>query len=382
MFSKNSLFNKAYAVHIAVGLFLSFNIALLASTGLVLLFKDEVQTNFSTTAESSTKKNATSTDYLQVLQNSLQENPNTRPLAIFPDEQDPSVLKLRLGENGSTQLRGSKKLMVPTNPNAIAAPASPVFEFLLELHRELFLGSLGKIYVGIIGVFYVLLLLSGFFIYSRFTKNRKFIPTYRAQKTNRTDYHKLTGIISVGWSLLVAFTGVLLAFNGYLIKFFQLQTLKDLSAKYGTTTTSSTTIAPIDQVIDAALAAKSNASVSYISFPNTEFGLPGQFLVLINDGSAALDKATDIVVVNAINGIVTEVIALPWYLQALLYSESLHFGDFGGLTLKLIWAAFTLCSLAVVFLGISSYLKKRAKKKVRVTNGSPAQILQTEASNV
>jgi uncharacterized iron-regulated membrane protein len=45
---------------------------------------------------------------------------------------------------------------------------------------------------------------------------------------------------------------------------------------------------------------------------------------------------------------------MPWYITALLVSQPLHFGDYGGLPLKIIWAALDL--LAIVILGSGIYL--------------------------
>lgn len=383
MFQKNSLFKKAYSVHVAVGLFLSLNIALLSLTGLVLLFKDEAQNYFSDKkASNPVEHDVTSHDYNQALRRALEQNPNTKPLAMFPDEANPTIIKLRMGENGSTQLRGSKRVEINTDPTRGSTDKSLLFDSLLEFHRELFLGKFGKLYVGIIGIFYTLLLLTGFFIYGRFTRNRKFIATYKAGKANRTDYHKMAGLLSFAWSLLVAITGVLLAFNGYLIKYFQLQTIQKLSLKYGGHI-GSVGVYDLGKVVDSALGARPQSAISYISFPDTEFGVPAHFLVLISDAAANTVNKTEIVLVSAASGVVTEIVNLPWYLKALLVSETLHFGDFGGLPLKFVWAAFTVCSLAVVFLGVSSYFKKRSQKRVTVPSRTvSAAPLKAEVSNV
>ena len=36
---------------------------------------------------------------------------------------------------------------------------------------------------------------------------------------------------------------------------------------------------------------------------------------------------------------------MPWYCKALALSQPLHFGSYGGLPLKLLWAALTLLGL-------------------------------------
>jgi uncharacterized iron-regulated membrane protein len=50
---------------------------------------------------------------------------------------------------------------------------------------------------------------------------------------------------------------------------------------------------------------------------------------------------------------------LPWYLRALELSRPLHFGDYGGLPLKIIWGLFDVVLIAVLFSGLYLWLSKR-----------------------
>ena len=45
---------------------------------------------------------------------------------------------------------------------------------------------------------------------------------------------------------------------------------------------------------------------------------------------------------------------MPWYAKAVLLSQPLHFGDYGGLPLKLIWALLDI--LTIIVLGSGLYL--------------------------
>ena len=50
---------------------------------------------------------------------------------------------------------------------------------------------------------------------------------------------------------------------------------------------------------------------------------------------------------------------LPWYLTAILVSQPLHFGDYGGLPLKLIWAILDIVSIVVLGSGIYLWWARR-----------------------
>jgi uncharacterized iron-regulated membrane protein len=49
---------------------------------------------------------------------------------------------------------------------------------------------------------------------------------------------------------------------------------------------------------------------------------------------------------------------MPWYLQALELSRPLHFGDYGGLPLKIIWALLDLVTIMVLGSGIYLWIAR------------------------
>jgi uncharacterized iron-regulated membrane protein len=50
---------------------------------------------------------------------------------------------------------------------------------------------------------------------------------------------------------------------------------------------------------------------------------------------------------------------MPWYLRALQTSRPLHFGDYGGLPLKILWALLDVMAIVVLYSGIYLWLAKR-----------------------
>ncbi|MNL78870.1 hypothetical protein D3C87_2053570 [compost metagenome] len=53
---------------------------------------------------------------------------------------------------------------------------------------------------------------------------------------------------------------------------------------------------------------------------------------------------------------------MPWYVKTLFLSQPLHFGDYGGLPLKILWAVLDI--FAIVVLGSGVYLWLRKPKAV------------------
>ncbi len=44
--------------------------------------------------------------------------------------------------------------------------------------------------------------------------------------------------------------------------------------------------------------------------------------------------------------------SVPWYIRLVEVSRPLHFGDYGGLPLKILWALFDLVSILVLISGV------------------------------
>jgi uncharacterized iron-regulated membrane protein len=49
---------------------------------------------------------------------------------------------------------------------------------------------------------------------------------------------------------------------------------------------------------------------------------------------------------------------LPWYLTALLVSQPLHFGDYGGMPMQIIWALLDVATIIVLGSGLYLWLKR------------------------
>jgi uncharacterized iron-regulated membrane protein len=78
------------------------------------------------------------------------------------------------------------------------------------------------------------------------------------------------------------------------------------------------------------------------------------------------------VLVDARNAQVADRRALPWYLTVLLLSQPLHFGDYGGVPLKLVWALLDVATIVV--LGSGLYLWVRRGRAARRTSSAPPAV--------
>src|SRR3546814_11071321 len=65
------------------------------------------------------------------------------------------------------------------------------------------------------------------------------------------------------------------------------------------------------------------------------------------------------VLVEAVTSKLSAVPAWPLAMSAMYLSQPLHFGDYGGLPLKIIWALFALVAIAVLGSGLYPWLGRR-----------------------
>lgn len=64
------------------------------------------------------------------------------------------------------------------------------------------------------------------------------------------------------------------------------------------------------------------------------------------------------VLVDARSGALVSAVAMPWYLRALELSRPLHFGDYGGMPLKIIWVLLDLVTIVVLGSGLYLWLSR------------------------
>lgn len=350
-----------YRFHAYGGLWLSAHFLLLLVTGFALLFKPAA------TYEAAPTLPVPAAPYSALLAETLARFPGERPLSLFPDEEAPHILHLRLSPDGSGKFRGARKLDFDLRTGAEAkalAPEGGFFPFALKLHRELLLGSFGKILVGISGTVLLLISLSGFFIYARFRRGQAFDSLrFGSKPLFLADVHKWIGAAAGTWVLLVTFTGILLAFNSLIIKFYQAQNLRSLAGIYAGPA-ATVDLALLNNVVANTLAARPGAALDFLAFPGTEFSLPGHYLALLKTPTSFGGVVHELAVVEAATARVAEVRELPFYLKTLLLAEPLHFGDYGGLTLKILWGGFTLVCILMTIAGVWGWFAKRAARRV------------------
>jgi len=210
------------------------------------------------------------------------------------------------------------------------------------------------------GLLLVASLVSGVVLYGPFMRKLAFGTVRRKQsiRLKWLDLHNLLGIVTLVWFLVVSATGVINTLATPIFGQWQSGELADMIAPYRTMPTAQE-LGSVQKALDAARRVAPDMSLSFMAFPGNGFAGPRHFVAFMQGNSPLTSKLLKPVLIDAQTGVVVETRELPWYVTALLISKPLHFGDYGGLPLKIIWALLDLLSIAVLGSGLYLWLKKR-----------------------
>lgn len=230
-----------------------------------------------------------------------------------------------------------------------------VMYFIRELHTELFMGLPGTLFIGVMGVLFVAAIVSGVVLYAPFMRKLTFgtVRFERARRTSWLDLHNVLGIGVAMWLFVVGVTGAIntlaLPAQGY----WQATELAEMTAPWrGKPAVLQPT--SLQHAVDSARVVAPGMDVGFVAFPGTPFAGPHHYAIFMKGTTPLTSRLFTPVLIDGVTGRVTATRRLPWYLVALLLAQPLHFGDYGGLPLKILWGLFDV--VAIVILGSGLYL--------------------------
>lgn len=237
-----------------------------------------------------------------------------------------------------------------------------VMLFLLQLHTDMFLGLPGMLFLGAMGLLFVAAIVSGVVLYAPFTRKLAFgtLRTSRSLRLKWLDYHNLLGIVALAWTVVVGATGVVNAGATPIMKLWQARELVDMTRAYA----DKPLLPParytsLDRAMAAARQAIPGNNPQFIAFPGGSFSSRHHYAVFFQGDTPLTERLLTVALIDAETGAFTTARPMPWYNKALALSQPLHFGDYGGLPLKLLWAVLDLFSIVILGSGLYLWLGKR-----------------------
>ena len=339
---------------------------MLCVTGLPLIFHDEIDAladQDSGTALSSAPSAQTGLPLDAMLAEAGQQRPGEVPL-FMAFSQDNALLTITTGLAPDADVDDMTLLFFDRATGAAhgPAPAGGVMEFILDLHTDMLLGLPGMLCLGVMGLSFVVALVSGAVLYAPFMRRLKF-GTLRGsanERAARLDRHNFLGIVTLAWALVIGLTGAINAFADPLTDSWRDGELAAMTADYADKQ-------PLDPAqygsLDAAMAAAQTAlpgrSPQFVGFPGGDWSSPHHYAIFFQGDQPLTQHLLTPALVDARTGELTSARDMPALNQALMMSKPLHFGDYAGLPLKIIWALLTLATIWVLWTGIMLWLRRR-----------------------
>lgn len=234
-------------------------------------------------------------------------------------------------------------------------------EVFLDLHRNLLLGRTGDLILVGVGVIFFVALISGLLVYRPFMRRSAF-GTIRpgSRRLRWLDWHNLIGIATVAWAGVIGMTGIANTLEERLFSHWQAERVPALMAPYAHRPPAQA-FAPLDAVIATAHRAAPAMAPTSIVMPRTPFGTPRHFIVWTHGDAPLTSRIFTPMLIDGETGALAAIEPLPWYLRAVEISRPLHYGDYGGLPLKILWAFLDVLLIVVLVTGLYLWLRRRSE---------------------
>ncbi|WP_130732663.1 PepSY domain-containing protein [Komagataeibacter xylinus] len=249
-----------------------------------------------------------------------------------------------------------------TEPKQLGTWTGLIMGICRRLHVSLFAYLPGRLFLGFMGGVFVASLVSGTVLYGRFMKRLPFgsIRRDRAVRLTWLDLHNLLGVATLVWAMVVGFTGLVNELQTPLFGLWRVTDVRQILRPYANLPVPSQEhLSSVQAAFDTAAKAAPGNEVTGLSFPGASFGSPVHYVLWTRGATPLRARLFTPVLVDARTGELTGAYPMPWYLRFLEVSRPLHFGDYGGMPLKILWALLDVVVIGVLVSGLMLWVGKR-----------------------
>ncbi|WP_406677672.1 PepSY-associated TM helix domain-containing protein [Rhodopseudomonas infernalis] len=345
---------------------------LLCLTGLPLIFKDELGPDLQLAAATASPGSAS---VESMVARAMAARPGEVVPYLFYDRDHP-ILKVPTAASMTADPASFHYQVFDTRTGAQIAVPQPNEGFLYvmtRLHLDLFAGVPGTLFLGSMGLLLVIAIVSGVVLYGPFTRRLAFgvVRTDGSRRRTWLDLHNLLGVVTLAWFGVVSFTGVVNTLAAPIELAWQANQLVEMASQ-AKPAASEGRRASIDEVLREVRAAVPGMNVMTVAFPGTPFATPSHVAIFLTGNTPITSRILKPALADASTGQVVSVRDMPWYATALFMSQPLHFGDYGGLPLKIIWALLDVATIVVLISGLYLWWAKRPYREAAPQPGSLA----------
>jgi uncharacterized iron-regulated membrane protein len=354
---------------------------LLCLTGLPLIFHHEIGHLLGTEVEApDLPKDTPRASLDRVMEVAQALHPAKVPMFASHEIDDDRFWYITLGDTPLSEV-GNKTVAVDARTAAVLA--QPRFDegfmyVMFKLHVDLFAGLAGKLFLGFMGLLLLVAIASGVVLYAPFMRKLGFGEVRQTRSRAKwLDLHNLLGIVTLVWAFTVGATGMINTWADLLIKYWQYDQLSTLLAPYQGQKPPAR-LASVQQAASSATALAPEMKMAFIAFPGTSFSSPHHYTVFLRGNEPFNSRLLKPVLVDAGTNALTASPPLPWYLTALLVSQPLHFGDYGGMPMQILWALLDIATIVVLGSGLYLWVGRRNPAKA----AKPKAALEPERAAV
>ena len=352
-----------YVVHKWSSVIPTVFLIVLCATGLPLIFRDELQDILGEEAPlPAVAADAMPARLDELVSRALAARPGeVMQLLSFSDDR-PVVFAITAPTIDSPPERTFVQPFDLRSGQALAPPPQRrgFLYFMFRLHEDLFLDLPGKLFLGLMGILLVLAIVSGVVVYAPFMRRLDFgtVRLGRSRRLGWLDVHNLAGIVTVAWLSVVGVTGIINTLNPVIVGIWRAGQLAQMTAPYRNAPALKA-LSSVDGAVATTLAATAGMKASIIAFPGTRFSSSHHYAVFVRGSDPVSSRLLKPALIDAETGKLTDIRQMPLYVRILFLSEPLHFGDYGGIVLKIVWACLDLTAIAVLGSGIYLWLGRR-----------------------
>ena len=234
-------------------------------------------------------------------------------------------------------------------------------DWLLSLHYTFLLDDTGVAITALYAILLCFLGISGIYLHRRFWKNF-FTLRWRARRVvYYSDLHKMVGIVASPVLLILGFTGGYWNIQGLWHEFEEHADGQEHHVMTGRLYNDELSL---QGMLERTTNHLQPFQTTYISFPY-EPGLDFRFFGEVQDGNPLISEYASIVSFDVQSGEFVsahDIREAGIGMRILDTFRRLHFGDFAGLTSRVIWAVIGALPLVLAFTGVGMWLMRRSKK--------------------
>lgn len=337
-------------------------LALLCVTGLPLIFHEEID-HWLDPRRAEQRADPRPLD--ELVQAGGRAHPGRVVQFIVWEPQSPDRLILSMGTSATAYPSTNVNVVVdqatglPIDENA----GGGVMDWVLKLHGQLLVGPMGPPVLGLVALAFLCSVISGVMLYAPFMRRLAFgtIRRDKGTRIRRVDRHNLIGIVLAAWLLVVGGTGWVNAWGGYIFQIWRSSAMAPMAPMAADQAVARPVVSP-QQALAQAVEAIPGSVPAIIAYPGSLMADGGHYAVYLRGRSAIDSRLMKAALIDTQTGAFASAPPTPWYIDTLLLAQPLHFGDYGGLALKLVWAVLDLLAIAVLWSGLRLWWPKKARR--------------------